>query len=63
MKTSSKHFDLVIGPRARQHEPKWPYNYFTYDVSQKKSANPRQKNFFECNVLDWPIRLSSWTAL
>jgi len=24
MKTSAKHFGLVVGPWARQHEPKWP---------------------------------------
>ena len=29
----------------------------------KKSARPNQKIFFECNLLDWLIRLSSWTAL
>jgi len=42
---------------------KWPWNYFTYDVSHKKSAPTNKKIFFECNLLDWPIRLSSWTAL
>jgi len=64
MKTSAKHFGLVVGPYARQHEPKWPQNYFTYDVSHKKSAPHNQKSFFfECNLLDWLIRLSPWTAL
>jgi len=29
----------------------------------KKTATPNQNNFFECNLLDWPIRLSPWTAL
>jgi len=29
-----------------QHEPKWPKNYFTYDATHKKSANPNQKKFF-----------------
>jgi len=24
---------------------------------------PTKKIFFECNLLDWPIRLSPWTAL
>jgi len=24
MKTSAKYFGLVVGPEARQHEPKWP---------------------------------------
>jgi len=63
MKTSAKHFGLAVGLLARQHDPKWPQNYFTYDVSHKKSAPPTKKFFFECNLLDWPIRLSPWTAL
>jgi len=29
-----------------QHEPKWPQNYFTYDVTHKISVTPNQKNFF-----------------
>jgi len=45
MKTSGKHFGVVVEPSARQHEPKWPWNYFTYDVSHKKSASPNQKFF------------------
>jgi len=24
MKTSAKHFGQVVGPKARQHDPKWP---------------------------------------
>jgi len=24
MKISAKHFGLVVEPKARQHEPKWP---------------------------------------
>jgi len=24
MKTSAKHFGLVVGPQAGQHVPKWP---------------------------------------
>jgi len=24
MKTAAKHFGLVVGPYARQYEPKWP---------------------------------------
>jgi len=45
MKTSAKHFGLAVGPYARQHEPKWPQNYFTYDVSHKKSDSPTKKFF------------------
>jgi len=40
MKTSAKHFGLAVGPCTRQHEPKWPQNYFTYDVTYKKSHPP-----------------------
>jgi len=29
----------------------------------KKLHPPSKKFFFECNLLDWPIRLSLWTAL
>jgi len=47
MKTSEKYFDLAVGPQARWHEPKWPKNYFTYDVTYKKSATPNQKHFFQ----------------
>jgi len=63
MKTSVKHFGLAVGPYARQQEPKWPQNYFTYNVTHKKSVYPKQKIFFECNLLDWPICLSPWTTL
>jgi len=45
MKTSAKHFGLAVGPYARQHEPKWPQNYFTYDVSCKQSEPPTKKFF------------------
>jgi len=27
-----------------------------------KNPHPPVKNFFECNLLDWPIHLSRWTA-
>jgi len=29
----------------------------------QKIRSPQPKNFFECNLLDWPIRLSHWAAL
>jgi len=50
-----------LGPRPgnmNQNDPKT-----TYDVTHKKPAPPRQKSFFECNLLDWPICLNRWTAL
>jgi len=36
--------DWALG---RQHEPKWLQNYFTYDVSHKKSAPPNQKHMLQ----------------
>jgi len=29
----------------------------------KNSHPPTKKSFFKCNLEDWPIRLSHWTAL
>jgi len=29
----------------------------------QKICMPNQKKFFQCDLLDWPIRLSPWTAL
>jgi len=29
----------------------------------KNPHPPGKKILFECNLLDWPIRLSRWTAL
>jgi len=58
MKTSAKYFSLPVAPFARQHEPKWPKNYFTYDVTHKKYITPNQQIFFEWRLEDCPIRLS-----
>jgi len=38
-------------------------NYFTYNVTHKISVNPNQKNFFQCRLEDWLIRLGVWIAL
>jgi len=46
MRTSAKCFGLTVGSKARKHEPKWPKNYFTHDVTHKKSTTPNQKIFF-----------------
>jgi len=35
----------------------------TYDVSHKKLHPPTKKLFCKCNLEDWPIHLSPWTAL
>jgi len=32
-------------------------------TSVTKIPHPPTKIFFECNLLDWPIRSSPWTAL
>jgi len=32
-------------------------------TSLTKKKHPQAKIFFECNLLDWPIRLSRQTAL
>jgi len=45
-KNLAKHFGLAVGPLAKQHEPKWSQNYFTYDVTHKNSAPTNQKFFF-----------------
>jgi len=63
MKTSEKYFGLAVRPEAWQHEPKWPQNFFTYDVTHKTSAHPNKKCFFECGLEDLPNLLRVWTAL
>jgi len=45
MKTSSKYFGLAVGPRPVNMSRNDPKNYFTYDVTYKKSAPPT-KHFF-----------------
>jgi len=32
--------------------------FFLGEVTHRKPATPKQKFFFECNLLDWSIRLS-----
>jgi len=62
MKTLAKHFGVAVGPEARQHEPKWPE---TTSIMTSVTKNPHSitKKFFFSALLDWPIRLSPWTAL
>jgi len=57
MKTSAKQFGLAVGPR--------PGNMCQNDLkttslmtSLTNPHSPTKKIFFECNLLDWPIRLS-----
>jgi len=63
MKTSAKYFGPVDGPQARQHEPKWPKNYFTYDITHKKSTTLNQKLCFKCRLEDLPNLFRVWTAV
>jgi len=32
-------------------------------MSLTKNPHPSTRIFFECNLEDWPIRLSRWAAL
>jgi len=47
----------IMGPRPgnmNQNDPKTA----SLMTSLTKNPHPQPKNFFECNLLDWPIRLS-----
>jgi len=64
MKSSAKHCGLGVGPKPSnmsQNDPKTA----SLMTSVTKNPHPPKKKifFFECNLLDWPIHLSSWTAL
>jgi len=45
MKTSAKYLGVAVGAWAMQHEPKWPKNYLTYDVTENLQP-PTKKSFF-----------------
>jgi len=62
MKTSVKYFGLAVGPRQDNMSQNGPKTT-SLMTSVTKIRTPNQKNFFECNLLDWPIHLSPWTAL
>jgi len=58
MKTSAKHFGLVVGPRPGNMSQNDP-NTTSLTMSLTKNPHPLGKNFFfECNLLDWLIRWS-----
>jgi len=62
MKTSAKHFSLAVALKPSnmsQNDPKTT----SLMTSVTKKRTPNQKFFFECNLPDWPIPLSPWTAL
>jgi len=55
---SNENFSETLWPSGwALGQAKWPKNYFTYDVTHKKSAIPNQKIFFECSLEDCLIRL------
>jgi len=57
MKTSVKYFGLAVGPRPgnmSQNDPKIALIL----TSLTKNQQPPTKIFFDCNLEDWPIRLS-----
>jgi len=74
----SKDSDLSLVSNENFSETLWPIGWALGQVTwakvtlkllhfwrhSQKIHTPQPKNFcFECNLLDWPIRLSSWTAL
>jgi len=64
MKPSAKHFGLAVGLKARGNMSQNNSKTTSLMMSVTKNPHPPTKKiFFECNLLDWPIRLSPWTAL
>jgi len=63
MKTSAKHFCVAVGPRPGNMSRNDPKTTSLMTSVTKNPHLPTKKFFFECNVLDWVIRLSHWTAL
>jgi len=58
MTTSVKHFGLGLGPRPGNMSQSNPKTTSLMTSLTKKSAPHNLKFFFECNLLDWLIRLS-----
>jgi len=59
---SNKNFSEILPPNGWHPGPgkvgQGAQKVPTYEVTHKKNTPPKQKIFFECNLLDWPIRLS-----
>jgi len=53
----------MVGAQGQAKWAKVAKKSSTYDVTQKNPQSPSKKFFFGCNLLDWLIRLSRWTAL
>jgi len=65
---SSKNFSEILPPNSWRPGPgkvgQGGLKVLYLWCHSQKTCTPQAKNFFfECNLLDWPIRLSSWTAL
>jgi len=52
-----------LGPRPGNMSQNDPKTTSLMTSVTKNPHPPTKKSFFECNRLDWPIRLSHWTAL
>jgi len=52
-----------LGPRPGNMSQNDPKTTSLMTSVTKNPHSPTKKNFFECNLLDWPIHLSPWTAL
>jgi len=52
-----------LGPRPGNMSQNDPKTTSLMTSVTKNQQPPTKKFFFECNLLDWPICLSSWTAL
>ena len=49
----------MVGTQGQAKWAKVAKKSFTYDITHKKTAPPKQKFFFECYLLDWP---TVWAA-
>jgi len=48
----------MVGAQSQTKWAKVAKKSSAYDVTHKKLHPSSKKYFFECNLLDWPIRLS-----
>jgi len=63
MRTSVKHFSYRLGPRPGNMSQNDHKTTSLMTSVTKNPHPPNKKFFFECNLPDWSIRLSPWTAL
>jgi len=49
--SNENNFSEILWPSGwTLRQVTWAKNYFTYDVTHKKSASPTKKLFFECRL-------------